>query len=419
MAISDDEVEEIIGNEAWEFILKQVRNNKIDDKKMADIARRFGPTVGGNHGRRGGCDDVEMRNVLSDWFEEELYGMDQPAALQRLEEIFSHSSVNMKQTSSKMKELRAASGAGVEVPDSGSNQKLVLQLPIQSVLNNQVETDDGASPVVMMKAFIKGPMGDTEKTGHLPASAVSQKTHYDMRHEKRGKALIFNHKQFDSKLGLGPRNGTDKDAENLKETLSTLGFDVTIYPDMDLDILNRKLEQAAVDQDNSNSDCILVAVLSHGKSGGVIAAHDEDYDEEDLWEPFLRLKGGEPQAWRLAGKPKIFIIQACRGTEKDEGIEMDGPKAPGKGRLPSHADFLIARATVPGHVSFRHNVEGSYFIQELCAVLKSEAYTEDLVSILTKVQGNMAEKSMLNDQFKQIPSFTSQLTKKVQLVKKK
>ena len=56
-----------------------------------------------------------MRNILSDWFDEELFEMDQPAALQKLYEIFSHPSVNMKQISSKMTALREASGSGVNM----------------------------------------------------------------------------------------------------------------------------------------------------------------------------------------------------------------------------------------------------------------------------------------------------------------
>jgi hypothetical protein len=250
----------------------------------------------------------------------------------------------------------------------------------------------------------------------VAAGAMSEETHYYMQHERRGKALIFNHKRFGGTRGtsMKPRAGTEKDADRLNETLTSLGFDVSIYTDPDYEEICKKLERAVSDEENADSDCILVAVLSHGQSDGMLSAYDQEYEEERLWKPFL----GE-KARRLNGKPKIFLIQACRGKGTDEGVEMDGPgddenRGP---KIPSHADFLMAHATVPGQVSFRNIATGSYFIQELCTVLEREAYTEDFVSILTKVQGHMTKKTM-GYQFKQIPSFTSQLSKKMQFVKK-
>jgi hypothetical protein len=384
--------------------------NRIDAKKMVDIARGFSPSVGGNHTRRGGCDEGKMREVLSDWFDEDLYRLDQPSALKRLEEIFSHSSVNMKLISSKMKMLREAS-------DSVSERQIVPK-----ILLHADSTDGGISPAVMFKTSIsaienfKKSFSTSIEDQPALALPMPEETHYNMQHEKRGKALIFNHKAFDEKRDkhLSKRPGTEIDAVTLNETLTNLGFDVSIHTDPDLDEICKHLERAAAAEDNIDSDCILVAVLSHGHDSGKISAWDQEYEEETLWKAFL----GE-KARRLRGKPKVFIIQACRGTERDEGVELDGAEEGSStgGKIPSHADFLIARATVPGQVSFRNSLTGTYYIQELCAVLLREAYTDDLVSILTKVQGNMARKTM-QGRFKQGPSFTSRLTKKLQLVKK-
>ena len=36
---------------------------------------------------------------------------------------------------------------------------------------------------------------------------------YNMNHRRRGYALIFNHKNFDPRLGLKTRNGTDADRQ--------------------------------------------------------------------------------------------------------------------------------------------------------------------------------------------------------------
>lgn len=53
---------------------------------------------------------------------------------------------------------------------------------------------------------------------------------YDMRHQKRGVALIFNHDTFND-TNLGRRPGTAVDSQNLQTTFKKLGFDVWTYND--------------------------------------------------------------------------------------------------------------------------------------------------------------------------------------------
>ena len=263
--------------------------------------------------------------------------------------------------------------------------------------------------------------------GNPKSVAKSNSLFYDMNHKKRGKALIFNHENFDESTGMSgnalTRAGTNIDASDLEKVLNTRGFDVTIHKDLpNSEFITHYLEKAAKEKSNEESDCILVAVLTHGEDGLLYASKGKSYPEENLWLPFLADK-----CRGLAGKPKIFLIQACRGGEQDPGVEMDSPteevakkdKKPTV-KVPTHADTLVARATVPGYVSWRNRGTGSYFIQALCDVLRDEAENEDpddLVSLLVKAQGIVAEKT-ISDSWKQIPSFTCQLTKKVVLTKK-
>lgn len=63
---------------------------------------------------------------------------------------------------------------------------------------------------------------------------------YNMQHRYRGKALIFNHKDF--KMGLSSRNGTELDCSKLEVSLSKLGFDVESFLDLTLKELNTTLD---------------------------------------------------------------------------------------------------------------------------------------------------------------------------------
>ena len=54
--------------------------------------------------------------------------------------------------------------------------------------------------------------------------------------------------------------------------------------------------------DFSQSDGLVVVVLTHGDKGGILQAKDTAYKTNDVWEPFKNCKG-------LRGKPKIFMFQ--------------------------------------------------------------------------------------------------------------
>lgn len=99
--------------------------------------------------------------------------------------------------------------------------------------------------------------------------------------------------------------------------------------------------------DHTEHDCLVVAVLSHGEMG-ILYAHDTPYKADTIWSYFTSDK-----CPTLAGKPKMFFIQACQGDKLDAGVSLrERTETDGHGaqtfRIPSHADFLIAYSTIPG-----------------------------------------------------------------------
>ena len=147
--------------------------------------------------------------------------------------------------------------------------------------------------------------------------------------------------------------------------------------------------------DHSNNDAVLVTILSHGLEGKI---YGTDGDLVDVAEFTSYFRGNV--ATSLAGKPKIFILQACRGGTFDTGIDAtdgeesgvleteeelfqrflqscpanrDNPDAEIDGHLgslPVEADMLMAYATVPGYVSWRNSERGSWFVQALVKVCR-------------------------------------------------
>ena len=87
--------------------------------------------------------------------------------------------------------------------------------------------------------------------------------------------------------------------------------DITIYKDLELSKL-QEIVKALSKEDYTDDDCLLVAVLTHVDSSGRLTdSNGTSYLQSKLWEPFLETD--PTQVSTLTGKPKIFIIQACRG----------------------------------------------------------------------------------------------------------
>ena len=254
-----------------------------------------------------------------------------------------------------------------------------------------------------------------------PMPTTKDAKFYNMNHRRRGKAFIFNHMTFDEKLQLKIRKGTNCDKDNLRETLMELDFEVTVFDDLSFDKIEGLLESVS-QEDHSDADCILVAVLTHGEHG-FLYAFDQFYKPERLWSHFSADK-----CKTLAGKPKMFFIQACRGEQLDHGMIMTRTETDGGAttsyKIPNHADFLVAYSTIPGFISWRNSTAGSWFVQAFCDVIQ-EAHSMDLLSILTKVCRKVAyefhsdcpRENVLHDK-KQIPCIMSMLTRAVIFTRK-
>ncbi|XP_046376831.1 caspase-3-like isoform X1 [Haliotis rufescens] len=245
---------------------------------------------------------------------------------------------------------------------------------------------------------------------------------YKMDHENRGQAVILNNRDFDRHTGMGTRSGTDVDASNIYQNLKALGFTVEMHTNKTTGDMKKIMTEAAK-KDFSNSDCFACVILSHGEEGAVYGTNGP-VEIKDLVDPF---KGHRCQS--LAGKPKLFFIQACRGQGLDEGVDVsdalgvkgDGDEdvemAPVTYRIPTEADFLMAYSVVPGYFSWRNSSRGSWFIQALCAVLEKYGHKLDLMTMMTRVNKlvaydfeSNASKEFMNRK-KQIPCITSMLTK--------
>nr|XP_034311529.1 caspase-7 [Crassostrea gigas] len=237
---------------------------------------------------------------------------------------------------------------------------------------------------------------------------------YKMDYPNRGKAIIINNKTFNAGTGLNVREGMDQDASALYNCLSKLKFDVDLKHNRTADEIKATLQKAAK-LDHRDNDCFICAILSHG-GDGYIWGTDRMIPINDLIEPF---KGNE--CLSLAGKPKIFFIQACHDDMNvGDGKEVEPQFS--RLKIPSEADFLIACSVVPGYYSWRNErnkAKCPSFVQALSDVLEKHGQKMDLLTMMTHVNQIVGKKFQpdtshpdMNEK-KQIPLVTSMLTKEV------
>jgi len=308
--------------------------------------------------------------------------------------------------------------------------------------NGNADTTDSVSAGEQMDATVAPPAdatvappadaaGDTADAGvfgfgsgrgtpqHVArASTTKDADRYNMEHPRRGKAVIFNHRDFHPDQQMKMRSGTDVDRDALGRVLQGLDFDVTIYNDLKKSELFAILDRLST-EDHSDADALVVSFLSHGDTG-VLYTYDEILKSDQLWSRFTA-----DRCPTLAGKPKIFFIQACQGDQLDGGTTLVPGRTQTDGsvvsyKIPSHADFLLCFSTVPGYYSWRNTTNGSWFVQALSACLRQYGRNTDLLTLMTRVNRLVATDFQSNcpgdpsmHQRKQIPCISSMLTRDV------
>ena len=210
--------------------------------------------------------------------------------------------------------------------------------------------------------------------------------------DDRGIGVIVTNEKF---RGAKDRSGVNKDIENIKRMFITMRL--RIFEFTELTSLEMKNELRKVSKyEVRNSDSVLVVAFStHGDERDALYGCDGSSislraDIISLFKP-LNCKF-------LEGKPKIFLIQACRGTGEDHiirnGVYRDAVE---KEIVSNESDVLIAYACAPNYRAYRTKREGSWFINDLCTNFMHFQDDYDLVKILTITNQSLMLRVDTND----------------------
>ncbi|XP_045762961.1 caspase-7-like [Maniola jurtina] len=212
---------------------------------------------------------------------------------------------------------------------------------------------------------------------------------YKLETFEKNYLVVFNQENIE---GYKPRHGTEKDVEAIEQTFSKFGFEVEVHTDFTkaeiLDALKIFREK-----DFTDYGCVAVVVLTHGTYDGLLRAKDQQYSETEIINHFKT--HDKPT---LITKPKLLIIQACRGARPIPGvfarqigkIHRDVDDDQGPYTLPIESDMLVLHSSYMGNPSHRDELHGSWFIQALCREIDRLSPGIDIESIMTEVKKAVA-----------------------------
>ncbi|XP_050323536.1 uncharacterized protein LOC126755188 [Bactrocera neohumeralis] len=223
----------------------------------------------------------------------------------------------------------------------------------------------------------------------LSASAVQVKSNL-----KPGYAVIFNTVDFADKTRFDKRDGSDYDAKLIKETLLKYKLNVDTKKNPTVNNIKDTIRKLTT-KNFKNYSCLVIVILSHGSANDSIAATDGVYNlNEVILYPILDIP-------TLKDKPKIFIIQACKGDlvpgeYKTDAYTTRGPPT----------EILKCYSTFEGYVSYRTD-SGSPFVQALCDEIKLKGDNTNIEQLMKNAIATVKTKTGS----KQVPSMTTTLTK--------
>ncbi|XP_011873537.1 PREDICTED: caspase-1 [Vollenhovia emeryi] len=232
---------------------------------------------------------------------------------------------------------------------------------------------------------------------------------YPMRSKPRGLVLIITNIVYESS-DEKHRFSAKHDKDNLEKLFEEMGFIVVTHGNLTGQEMKDKIKDFSKRDDLRKVDSCFVIVTSHG-------TEDEDSNTEiqgtdyhsasrqpnyekvlctEIFEYFTT--EACPQ---LAEKPKIFIFQLCRGKKRQKGVahnrittdtcvsvkptDEPGLEIPHYQTTRNYSDMLVVQSTLPGYVSYRDSITGSWFIQILCKIFMNHAHTNHVLDLFSMI----------------------------------
>lgn len=286
--------------------------------------------------------------------------------------------------------------AYIEIKDPSLHSELGLPCdqPAPPAAEPQKEEEWSPTLIPVTEDFWSKKQNDKK---NYPASKKSLKS--------RVALLITNIKFTNANMN---RKGAEKDEANMEKLLASLGYEVVKHTDLTAKAIDDAVIKFSKHPKLEHTDSVVVVVMSHGKLGTICGV---DYKNTSGNEPpaefpidniYKHL--GSESCKALLDKPKIIIIQACRGAEEGAVFVRDSPDVLSDDASPPcpspsadkdnidddrcvhrEKDFTSLLASTPDTLSYRHRDDGSLMIQFVVKVFNTLAHKKNIDKLFKEV----------------------------------
>ncbi|CAL4111295.1 unnamed protein product, partial [Meganyctiphanes norvegica] len=297
---------------------------------------------------------------------------------------------------------------GIYVAAQNGNQEII-----------QVIIDYGGDPQLPRTGSIHTAANHARNNGHHElANWLDNKRKLTMRKAKdvgqggtyvneSGLVVLLNYVRFREEKNY--RKGADKDKENIITTFKSLHYSIDYHEDLYKYKTISVLENLRKDQRLWYKDSLILIINSHGLDRKSFVTSDGNDHDINL----IKLLFTNTACPQLKNKPKVFIINCCRGKNKEmvkrpvtndntdnasEGMKIEtmndaeavvARTRPLEIELPTN--MAVITSSSEGVISTRSPQNGSYFIQCLCEALKNKP-GDDMGLVIDTVADMMKEK---------------------------
>ncbi|XP_006834018.1 PREDICTED: caspase-12-like [Chrysochloris asiatica] len=218
--------------------------------------------------------------------------------------------------------------------------------------------------------------------------------------EKEGRtrlALIICNKEFDH---LTTRAGAEIDIMSMQYLLENLGYLVVVKQNLTAQEMEIELKQFAARPEHKSSDSTFLVFMSHGILDGICGKSYSSQQRDILKDDTIFQIFNNRNCQNLKDKPKVIIMQACRGEGTgfvwmaDMGADSASSLQTTQHPIQSDAitkthvekDFIAFKASTPHNISLRCETNGSLFISRLVSYFKKYSCYCHLEKVFRKVQ---------------------------------
>ena len=217
-------------------------------------------------------------------------------------------------------------------------------------------------------------VSDVQTVTSKPNSKFEFLPKYDLTGEYSGLGIILvNHS-----CGRLDRPGARRDLENFIHIFQNMKLKIVIKENFkDYKIVVNFIKEAIKTHEKLKS--YFLAISTHGTEDRISCHNGTLFEISVLVNKF--------QKPIHAGKPKVLLIQACRGDSESADMSIVTDGIPTVATLES--DMLKAYSCVKGYTSFREADEGSWFVASLRACFDGMKRPCNILQLLTATNNYM------------------------------